>query len=104
MRVGGVESPGTPQQSCNAGRSAVSSSAQATRFDGGTLFEPGRGGKVLHVAQLAREHQAQRLERGVWIGRRGFAWEHERDAQRRLAAKTQLKDIAATRSPESSAS
>lgn len=74
-----------------------------TRFDGGALFEPGRGGRVLDVVQLARERQAQRLQRGVLIGHYGFAWEQERDLRRRLAAKTQQRSMAAEHAVQPSA-
>lgn len=92
--------PAATAQPLQRPRLPTSSRGSSTvRFDGGDLFEPGRGGRVLDVAQLARERQAQRLHRGVLIGQHGFAWERERNAQRRLAAKTQQRGI----STESSA-
>ncbi|KAK4534581.1 hypothetical protein CDCA_CDCA02G0606 [Cyanidium caldarium] len=48
---------------------------------GGDVFEPGKGGRVLDLQQLAHNRREQRLRQGTLIGYDGFAWEKQRVAQ-----------------------
>ena len=54
---------------------------------GGDVFEPGRGGRILDLQQLAHNRREQRLRQGTLIGQDGFAWEKQRVAQAARNAK-----------------